>query len=301
LTGAQVPSGLPVSASRHDEHVPVQPSSQQIPSAQELDVHSTPAAQPSPRFFLGVHVPLAQKYPDTQSASLPQGTLHLPAAQACGAQFIGDAAGHSPLPSQRRSGDKVLPSQDAGTQTASVPQRRQAPAPSQVPSAPQVSWPVAVQSSSGSRPAWTGAQAPSLPPVSLPRHDRQPPPQASSQHTPSMHWPEVHCPPLRHGAPLARFLRSSAASTVVTGASETSARGASVAGPSVLAGASSSRTRPSTPGGLASAGASSLAASSGPGGPGGSSTQPLQQRTAQATPSQPMEALVRNDIIRSFS
>jgi hypothetical protein len=66
---------------------------------------------------------------------------------------------------------------------------RQAPAPSQKPSVPQVEVVLGAHCARGSRPAGTLVQAPALPPIA---HDRQFPVQAVAQQTPCAQNPELH-------------------------------------------------------------------------------------------------------------
>jgi hypothetical protein len=81
-------------------------------------------------------------------------------------------------------------------------QRRHAPAPSHVPSNPQLSVDSCMHSLPGSVPAVTGRHRPSAAPVSAPAHALQPPVHAVSQQTPSTQLPLAHSEPALHTVPL---------------------------------------------------------------------------------------------------
>jgi hypothetical protein len=75
---------------------------------------------------------------------------------------------------------------------------RQAPAPSQVPSSPQVAAPESVHCMNGSWPAGTFAHVPALP---VSAQDLQVPVQAAEQQTPCAHTVELHSASLPQVAP----------------------------------------------------------------------------------------------------
>jgi hypothetical protein len=68
-----------------------------------------------------------------------------------------------PVPLQVRAGVNVVPEHEAATQVVPVTYSRQAPAPLQVPSLPQLAAPASVHWLSGSWPAATLVHVPSVP------------------------------------------------------------------------------------------------------------------------------------------
>ena len=97
---------------------------------------------------------------------------------------------HVPLPSQWLAKTAVFPEQEAPTHVVPAGQSRHAPAPSQLPSAPQVFCVMAVHSLSGSTPAEMNPQAPSRPaPFLAVVQAWHVPVHAVSQQTPSAQWP----------------------------------------------------------------------------------------------------------------
>src|SRR4051812_38884518 len=100
-------------------------------------------------------------------------------------QFAGWAALQLPLPSQVRAGVKVEPEQLAVAHTVAAPYLRQARAPSQTPSLPQVVAPSSLHSPSGSSPLRTAWQLPSGWPVLAIEQASHRPLQVLPQQTPS--------------------------------------------------------------------------------------------------------------------
>jgi hypothetical protein len=90
----------------------------------------------------------------------------------------------------------------AGTQIVPLALLRQAPAPSQLPSLPQVETATDAHCSSGSWPAGTIAHVPELPER---LQERQVPAQVVEQHTPCWHRPVAHWLAAVHAAPVARL------------------------------------------------------------------------------------------------
>jgi hypothetical protein len=114
------------------------------------------------------------------------------------------AAGQAPLPSQLAVLVWVLPAQLWLRHPVVVGQKWHLPAPSQVPSRPQLVWAAAAQRDFGSAPpSTTGEQVPTFP-VTL--QDRQVPPLASLQvvlqQTPSVQMPLTHSAVAAQVAPL---------------------------------------------------------------------------------------------------
>jgi hypothetical protein len=103
-----------------------------------------------------------------------------------------------PPPLQVRAGIDVPPLQAAPAQTVPLAYGRQAPAPSHVPSFPQLAAPSSAHWFSGSVPAGTSMHWPSLPAIA---HDRQVPLHAVEQQTPCAQNPEAQSPAVAHAAP----------------------------------------------------------------------------------------------------
>src|SRR3954471_19505783 len=111
---------------------------QQTPSAQKFEAHCDPALQMAPSGF-GPQLPFTHLEP-TQSLSEAQVARQMPvvALQLNGAQMTVGPAVHVPRPSQTRPPLTAAPSQAPGAHVVPRTKLRQAPAPSQVPSRPQV-------------------------------------------------------------------------------------------------------------------------------------------------------------------
>jgi hypothetical protein len=113
-------------------------------------------------------------------------------------------APHVPAPSHNRGGVSTAPAagQRPATQTVAARNRRHPPAPSQVPSVPQLAAPVSGHWSSGSCRSGTLVQAPWLPGSA---HDRQVPVQVVLQQTPCWQMPELQSSLVAHIPPSARL------------------------------------------------------------------------------------------------
>jgi hypothetical protein len=124
-------------------------------------------------------------------------------------------APHAPPPSQRLSDSSLRASEEhlAAAHTVSVPYLRQAPAPLQKPSFPQVDLSAVAQSPSGSVPARTGSHWPFSLPVAALLHEAQRSSQRLSQQTLSTQEPVAHSALLAQPAPRG-FLHSSPTGTV---------------------------------------------------------------------------------------
>jgi hypothetical protein len=103
-----------------------------------------------------------------------------------------------PPPLQVRAGVHVEPLQLAAAHTVPLAYRRHAPAPSHAPSCPQLAAPSSAHWLSGSAPAGTLMHCPSLPAIA---HDRQLPPHAVAQQTPSTQKPDAQSLAAPQGAP----------------------------------------------------------------------------------------------------
>ena len=104
-----------------------------------------------------------------------------------------------PAPSQVRAGVNVVPEQVDATQVIPMACSRQPPLPSQNPSVPQLAAPMSAHWFSGSCPAGTALQVPSVPASA---HERQVPAQAVAQQTPSSQKPELHSAAAAQVAPI---------------------------------------------------------------------------------------------------
>jgi hypothetical protein len=116
-----------------------------------------------------------------------------------------------PVPLQVRDGVNVEPVQLAATQVVPVAYRRQAPAPLQNPSVPQVEAPWSLHWFSGSCPAATLVHAPSEPASA---HDWQVPVHAVWQHTPCWQKPERQSLLTEHVEPAGFFVHAPATQTL---------------------------------------------------------------------------------------
>jgi hypothetical protein len=142
---------------------PRQPTLQQKPSVQKPDAQSPSFAQTAPR-GLSPQLPLTQVTPLTQSRSERQVTTQafVAGSQPYGAQIVAGPALQRPPPSQTLIPLTAAFSHAPPLHTVPATCLRQAPAPSQVPSRPQVvasDWGQSV-GSRGSLPAGTLLQIP---------------------------------------------------------------------------------------------------------------------------------------------
>jgi hypothetical protein len=134
----QVPT-VPVSA--HDLHVVLQAVAQQTPCAQKVLAHSALAAQAVPFAFL-VQTLAMHTLGAAQSVSTVQvvrQALLVPHAKGSHGDVV--AAWQVPVPLQVRAALSVEPVQPGPAHWVPLPYRRQAPAPLQKPSVPQVAAP----------------------------------------------------------------------------------------------------------------------------------------------------------------
>jgi len=103
-----------------------------------------------------------------------------------------------PAPLQVRTGVAIDPLQAAGAHVVPPEYLRHAPAPSQVPSAPQVIAPSSSHWPRGSEPLGASMHWPSLPPIA---HDLHVPAHAVVQQTPCAQNVDAHSLPAVHDAP----------------------------------------------------------------------------------------------------
>jgi hypothetical protein len=186
-----------VPARLHAWHGPGQALSQQRPCSQAPVAHSAALAHAAPPLFF-MHVPPMQESFIAQSVA----TAHV-VVQAVGPQMNGvhacTAPGtQTPAPSHFAVARSEAAVHVGGEQV--VPDRylRQAPAPSHVPSSPQVSEPLSAHWPSGSCPAGMVEQVPAVP---ARLHDWQIPLHAVVQHAPSSQKPELHSSAVVHAPP----------------------------------------------------------------------------------------------------
>jgi hypothetical protein len=135
----QVPR-LPTSA--HEVHVPVQLDVQQTPCWHCPEAHSTPVVHTVPGVFLA-HWPMMQTLGATQSASAVQDPRQVPfVPHWYGSQGTAvDAAWHVPVPLHVCGGVYEACEQLPPTQVVPLAYSRQPPAPSHIPSVPQLGAP----------------------------------------------------------------------------------------------------------------------------------------------------------------
>jgi hypothetical protein len=204
-TLVQVPAAVP---SAHDWQRPVQALEQQTPCWQKVDAHSPPAPQVVPSALRPqVPVVVLHRLGETQSAVVVQVVLHWPFVPQLRLppQVVGvTAAPQTPRPLHRRGGVKLAVVQAEGAHCVPLTNLRHAPAPSQVPSVPQVDAAVAVHwvATTGAVPAGTGAQVPTLP---ISAHDWQVPVHAELQQTFCTQKPEPQSAAAAQVAPIGFF------------------------------------------------------------------------------------------------
>jgi hypothetical protein len=158
----QVP---PLPESAHDLQVPVQAVAQHFPWAQNVELHSSSPPQVAPIGFLP-QLPPTQVLGATQSASLAQSVRQAPFdPHRNGAQLDEEPAWQVPAPSQVPADVSVEPVQPAKEHCVPAMNCRQWPAPSQVPSFPQVVASAAwhCDAELGAAPAGIGVQVPGVP------------------------------------------------------------------------------------------------------------------------------------------
>jgi hypothetical protein len=179
----------------------VQAVEQQKPWAQKPELHSAAAPQAAPMGFLP-QLPPMQVLGDVQSELAVHDVLHALVPHTYGSHEAVVTAAQVPVPLQVRAGVNVVPLQVAPAQTVPAAYRRQPPAPSQVPSVPQLVAPLSVHCPSGSCPTGTSVQVPVLPESA---HDRHVPVQLELQQTPCWQSPESHSAAVVHTAPRGFF------------------------------------------------------------------------------------------------
>jgi hypothetical protein len=195
-TDTQEPT-VPISA--HERQVPLQAVAQQTPWAQNPESQSVPCVQAAP---IGnrPQLPAVQVAGDTHCASPEQVVRQSPLPpQMNGAHGSDAPATQMPAPSHFDDSRRVDPVQLPVAHSVPCAYLWQAPAPSQVPSLPQVGAPSSAHSLAGSVPAATGEQVPILPAT---LQAWQVPLHAVSQQAPSMQWPVAHSPPAVQSAPM---------------------------------------------------------------------------------------------------
>lgn len=160
-------------------------------------------------------VVVLQRVGATQSALDAQEALHWPFVpqMRLPPQVVPVTVPQVPVPLQSRGGVKLVPVQVAATHCVPVTYFRHAPAPSHIPSVPQVEaaviahWVVGL----GEAPAGTGEQVPALP---VSAHDWQVPVQAELQQTPCAQKPEPQSAATAQVAPIGFFPQLPAVQTL---------------------------------------------------------------------------------------
>ena len=174
---------------------------QQYPCAQKPESHSVAIVHAVPVGF-NVQLPALQMLGATQSASAVHVVRHAvpPVLQVYFPHEPVVGAAHAPAPSHRRAGVNVEPLQVAAAHTVLLTYLRQAPAPLQVPSLPQVDAAAIghCDATRGAAPAAIGEHVPTFP---VRVHAPQPPSHALSQQTPLMQNPLAHWLPDVHEVP----------------------------------------------------------------------------------------------------
>lgn len=195
--GEQVPT-LPGIA--QDMHAVAQEVSQQTPWTQLFEAHSAPIAQFPPMGSFPQLPAASQVLGVAQSAVVVQVVRQAPVPHLKGSQVAVIGFRHSPLPSQKRAWVNVVPVQVGAAHIVPLTYWRQAPAPLQVPSFPQLAavaighWLAAM----GGLPTAMAEQTPTVP-VML--QAMQVPEQATSQQTPCSQWVDLHSEPAPQTAP----------------------------------------------------------------------------------------------------
>ena len=197
----QVPR-LPVIA--HDLHVPVQALLQQYPCAQKPESHSLGVVHAVPIGFSVQRLAL-QMFGATQSAAAVQlaRQADVRGSHVYAPHELVVAAAHTPAPLHTRADVAVDPVQERATHSVPLTCLRHAPAPSHVPSLPQVDAAAAghCEATRGGSPTSIGLHVPTLP---VSEHDWQVPVQAVLQQmlfTQCPDWqsvsnPDGHDPPI---------------------------------------------------------------------------------------------------------
>jgi hypothetical protein len=206
-TLVQVPT-VPVRL--HAWQVPPHAVAQQTPCAQNPVPHSGPDPHATPTPFLA-QLPPMQVNGATQSASTVQVALQAFVPQAYGSHIEVVAAWQVPVPLQDRDDVSVDPVQLAVAQVVPAAYRRHAPAPSHVPSRPQVDAPWSVHWFSGSWPVGTLVQVPAVP---VSAQDWHVPAQAVAQQKPCSQKPVMHSEGAPQAMPVGFFVQAPATQTL---------------------------------------------------------------------------------------
>jgi hypothetical protein len=152
--------------------------------------HWSPDVHLVPMGSFVVHTAPWQNAPEEQSLVEEQDVVHANPLQAKGAQGVGTAAEQVPSPSHVRAGVADPAEQPAAAHAVPRTHLLHPPAPSQVPSRPQVAGRSWMQSSRGSSPAGTIEHRPGVLDELQVMHARA---QVLSQQTPSTQLPLAHC------------------------------------------------------------------------------------------------------------
>ncbi len=181
----------------HATHAPLHATLQHTPSVQKPDAHSWFFAQTAP-FRFGPQLPATHFVPAQSESDAHVATqAFLLASHPYGAHSVSGATLQRPLPSHTLPPLTVAPEQVPARHTVPAACCRQAPAPLQVPSSPQVD-----ASVFGHSPALAGtsprATNEHVPIEGASAHDLQVSLQATLQQTPSAQKPLAHSPAQPH-------------------------------------------------------------------------------------------------------
>jgi hypothetical protein len=177
-----------VPVSEQDMHVPRQAVWQQTPCSQKLLAHSEAAPHALPS-GLRPQLLALQTLPAVQSAPVEQVARQLEPPHTYGAQDCMAPGPQLPTPSQRPASVAVEPEHVGDAHAKPGAYRRQAPAPLQEPSVPQVDGPASAHWFKGSWPAATGVHTPFVPAIA---QELQMLVQALAQQTPCWQKPLAH-------------------------------------------------------------------------------------------------------------
>jgi hypothetical protein len=185
----------------HVWHVPLHAVAQHTPCAQTFDAQSTSIVHVAPFDFLP-HTPPLQVFGLTHCVFIVHAVRQAAAPHWKGVHDDCVPAVHTPAPLHWAAEVNVEPEHVAAPHMVPAAYLRQAPAPSQVPSSPQVAPPASVHWFSGSWPAVTSEHVPRLPASA---HDRQVPVHELVQQTPCWQMPVPHSAPAVQAAPSSFF------------------------------------------------------------------------------------------------
>jgi hypothetical protein len=188
----------------HAWQMPVQAVAQQNPWAQKFDWHSPAAPQAVPCGFLP-HAMLMQVLGLTQSLFVAHVPRHAEAPHMNGVQDDCVPAWQTPAPLHVGVEVNVEPEQVAEPQVVPAAYWRHAPAPSHMPSSPQLLGLAPRASVHWFKGSVLFAASVHVPIELGSAHERQVPVHELAQHTFCWHWPDWHSAPPPQATPLSFF------------------------------------------------------------------------------------------------